>query len=379
MWLCASCASPLDLLEHDPEQPCPRCHGPVLLDARYRLERRLGAHGAGITYQGRRLSDDQLVAIKELSFKRLDSLKTQVNFEREARTLRQLHHEGIPAYLDDFVWGVGKHQAHYLIEEYIQGQTLDSELQNKRYDEAEALRTVEAICRVLTYLHELSPPVIHRDLKPENIMRRPDGRVVLLDFGATLEASLVDAGALSVAGTFGYMAPEQFMGQASPRSDLFAVGVIAVVLLSRAQPLTLLNEEHTLAWEPHLAHLSGPTKALLSRALARDPKARFESATELRRAARAARRALKHKDEHALALTSHANQLAPIKPREESLFGVLCLALGATTLSLPCLVLALGLGNTIIALCLVMFASILSIPFLPDRSAMAPEDELDRS
>jgi hypothetical protein len=122
---------------------------------------------------------------------------------------------------------------------------------------------------VLEYLHGLSPPVIHRDITPHNVMRRKsDGQLVLVDFGSVRDA-LVDPqiGGQTVTGTFGYMAPEQFYGKASPASDLYALGALAVALLSRRQPNALVDDQNRIAFRSHIA-VSAATAALLDRLLA---------------------------------------------------------------------------------------------------------------
>ena len=370
--LCASCASALEVEGSDhtrDEQPCPHCHGPRLLDGRYRLMEQLGAHGIGITYHAIHIEEQREVAIKELLFGRMDSFKSQELFEREARVLKELEHAGIPTYLEDFVWGIGKHQAHYLVEELIHGQTLAQELLERRYDEREILRMIEAICRILTYLHTRSPPIIHRDLKPENVMRRPDGSLVLLDFGAVKDAPQEAVGGVTIAGTFGYMAPEQLMGQANARSDLYALGVMAITMLTRKSPIELLDERHELQWS--LEHISAPTQALLGMLTARDQRARPVDATNARRAARAARKALSSPQPTTGALVSRGSTELERSPQQESIFGVVCLMLGVPLLSLPCMIMVIGWSNTIIFSSGLLLLAILSIPFLPERLTRA--------
>ncbi|MGK0362764.1 MAG: TM2 domain-containing membrane protein YozV, partial [Bradymonadia bacterium] len=155
----------------------------------------------------------------------------------------------------------------YLVQAFIEGPTLAKELKSRRYTEDEVLEILTSICDVLTYLHALQPPVIHRDLKPGNLVRRTDGALVLIDFGAVRDV-LRDPtlGGSTVAGTYGYMAPEQFSGDASPATDLYALGVLAIALLSRRDPLDLMKG-HRLDWQP-VVHASAATKALIEQLLA---------------------------------------------------------------------------------------------------------------
>ena len=228
---------------------------------------------------------------------------------------------------------------------------------------------IEAICRILTYLHTRSPPIIHRDLKPENVMRRPDGSLVLLDFGAVKDAPQEAVGGVTIAGTFGYMAPEQLMGQANARSDLYALGVMAITMLTRKSPIELLDERHELQWS--LEHISAPTQALLGMLTARDQRARPVDATNARRAARAARKALSSPQPTTGALVSRGSTELERSPQQESIFGVVCLMLGVPLLSLPCMIMVIGWSNTIIFSSGLLLLAILSIPFLPERLTRA--------
>jgi hypothetical protein len=131
---------------------------------------------------------------------------------------------------------------------------------------------------------------VHRDLKPKNLMRRADGALLLIDFGSVKDAlSDPQLGGSTVAGTFGYMAPEQFAGDACPRSDLYALGATAVALLARQEPRTLL-EGGRLVWRDRV-RVSAPTAALLEALLAVDPEDRPAGAGEVLRRIRALRAA----------------------------------------------------------------------------------------
>ncbi|MEZ4474291.1 MAG: protein kinase [bacterium] len=129
----------------------------------------------------------------------------------------------------------------YLVQEFVAGPTLAAELTRRRYTEDEVLAILDELAEVLAYLHRLMPPVVHRDLKLKNVIRRSsDQKLVLIDFGAVRDV-VADprVGGSTVAGTYGYMAPEQFRGEASPQSDLYALGVLGVVLLSAASLVDL--------------------------------------------------------------------------------------------------------------------------------------------
>ncbi|MCA9539052.1 MAG: protein kinase [Myxococcales bacterium] len=278
--LCAACGA-----ESATDGDCAACGEPVLLNRRYRLEAIVGRGAVGTTYRAHDQQTGQAVAVKEIPVRHADRDLLD-RLEREARILGELHHDRVPAYVAHFLIGAGKHRAFYLVQQFVDGATLAEEMKRRRYTEAEVLDVLDGVLELLGWLHALAPPVLHRDLQLKNVMRRKaDGALVLIDFGAVRDATRdPDMGDSVVVGTYGYMAPEQFRGRAEARSDLYSAGVIAVVLLSRTDPLELANTEHTLDWEPVVPHVSEPTRALLRALLATDPAHRPPTAREARAA-----------------------------------------------------------------------------------------------
>lgn len=276
--LCAACGHS----EYDSAILCSACGEDPRLDTRYRLIEVVGQGAVGTTYRAARLPDGAIFAVKELLVRRLDSFKTEELFRREAEALRTLQHPGIPRYVEEFVSGQGKQLGLYLVQEFVDGVTLGAEATQRRYDEPAVLGILAELADILAYLHGLRPPVIHRDLKLGNVMRRAaDGRLMLIDFGS-VRAVVEDqaAGGSTVAGTFGYMAPEQFSGHASPASDLYALGVTGAVLLSRREPHELLDTTNELCWQEAVA-ASPAVEGLLAELLERDPDDRAHDASEV--------------------------------------------------------------------------------------------------
>lgn len=239
--ICASCHG------ETARSPCDSCGDEPLLDERYRLEELLGSGASGMTFRATRIADEETVAIKELDWRKLDAMKTEELFTREAEVLRQLDHPGIPRYVETFTRESGRHVSAYLVQEFIDGGTLDDELLQRRYDLDDVLEIAEELLEIVAYLHARTPPVIHRDIKPKNIMRREAGDLVLIDFGSVRAVTKSEGGS-TVAGTIGYMAPEQLYGVAVPASDLFGVGALILSLLSRKDPSTYLGGTHGEAW-----------------------------------------------------------------------------------------------------------------------------------
>ncbi len=277
--LCASCGKEV-AKEAESADRCPLCEGPVLLAQKYRLVGILGRGANGVTYRAERIADGAVFAVKELPIGTAESVKALELFERETSVLRTLHHPAIPRHEDNFTFGEGKSTGLYLVQELIDGGTIAAEAEAERLAPADVWKIVAGLCDVLAYLHGRTPPVVHRDIKPANVMRRKDGSLVLIDFGSVRDAVRAQGGS-TVAGTFGYMAPEQLAGRASPASDLYAVGAMAAALLSRKEADALLDDEGRLDVRAH-ASLDNASLALLDELLTVSPKDRMHDAAVLR-------------------------------------------------------------------------------------------------
>lgn len=262
---CAKCG------ETTVDRPCRNCGGDPLLSGRFRLLEPLGRGTSGTTWRARREDTGALVALKEMNLHRANDRKTRELWRREVRVLEQLHHPQIPRFVESFEVGTGRSRRLCLVQELVPGRTLADEMQRRRYAEADVLEVAHGLLSVLAYLHGLQPPVVHRDIKPENVLRRDDGVLVLLDFGSVRDAVPdADLGGSTVAGTFGYMAPEQFRGEAGPASDYYALGGLMVTLLTRKAPRTLLDARGSMQWREH-CRVSDTTGGLVDALLAHDP------------------------------------------------------------------------------------------------------------
>ena len=256
-------------------EPCSHCGAPPRLDGRYRLLAALGRGGSGTTWKAEG-PEKQIVAIKSIPIELKAGPKARELVDREVRVLRELNHPGIPAYIEHVLLGDGN-AVLWLVQELIPGRTLADELEDHCYNPREVLAVVVELAAILDYLHDLSPPVIHRDIKPANVMRRPDGKLVLIDFGSVRDVAKGSLGGSTVAGTFGYMAPEQFAGDAEPRSDLYGLGALAVALLTRKEPQSLSDHANRLRWAEHTT-VPGGMHDLINRLVEPDLERRAPSA-----------------------------------------------------------------------------------------------------
>lgn len=226
----------------------------TLVQARYKIMDILGRGGSGITYRAEDAFTGRQVALKELSLKGLSDWKKLELFEREARVLKDLDHPAIPQYVDYFQVDTADNRLFYIAQEIAEGRSL-AELvaAGDRFSETEVERMAAAVLEVLQYLHGLNPPIIHRDIKPQNLIRGKDGRIYLVDFGA-VQMAYREATAFgsTVVGTYGYMAPEQFRGQAYPATDLYGLGATLLHLLTHQNPGDLPQKRLQIDFRPYV-------------------------------------------------------------------------------------------------------------------------------
>jgi tRNA A-37 threonylcarbamoyl transferase component Bud32 len=208
-----------------------------VVHGRYTVLRLLGKGAFGATYLVR---DDERFgascALKELQ-PQDESLdwKARELFEREARILAAIKHPRVPALHAYFI----ENERYYLVQALVEGSALDTALKESGpLTENEVRGIVVDALEVLKYLHHRDPPVVHRDIKPSNLIRDTEGRIHVIDFGAVREAlAAVPANSnATMIGTPGYAPLEQAMGHPVPSSDLHALGMTALHLLSDRGP-----------------------------------------------------------------------------------------------------------------------------------------------
>jgi serine/threonine protein kinase len=238
---------------------------------RYVVRGKLGEGAQGTTYEATDTQDGRAVAIKRFDVRGAGAWKDVELAEREVRVLSTLDHPLVPRYLDHFE----EDGALYLVMEKIEGETLDAIIRREgRLHEDEVRRFLACADRALTYLHGRASPVVHRDIKPRNVVRRPDGSYVLVDFGSVSEL-VRRRGSSTVAGTIGYMAPEQLQGRALPATDVYAVGGTALAALTGVEPETLPHKGLGVDVRTALRGFASPTMtAAIEQMLEPDPDRR---------------------------------------------------------------------------------------------------------
>jgi len=216
------------------------------IQGRYKVVQVLGKGAFATTYLCEDTADGAHVAIKAMRLTELDAWKSFELFEREAQVLESLTHHGIPRFHDVFREEAGDAPStFYLVQEHIEGRSLQQLLDSgARLSPPELTQLVLGILDVLDHLHTRSPPLYHRDIKPSNIIIRPMGAPVLIDFGSVCDGwREKDEQGSTVAGTHGYMPPEQYMGKVGATSDLYALGATLLHVITGKHPSSFPFED----------------------------------------------------------------------------------------------------------------------------------------
>jgi serine/threonine protein kinase len=220
-----------------------------ILAERYEVQRQLGKQTGRQTLLARDLQTQKLVVLKQLFLGSDFEWQDLKLFEREAETLKTLSHPAIPRYLDYLEIDEPDSKGFALVQTYVEGKTLEKHLTAGRtFSESEVKELAKSLLAILMYLHEQNQPVIHRDIKPSNILLHSRsgnsaGQVYLVDFGSVQNQAAKVGGTITVVGTYGYMAPEQFGGRSVPASDLYGLGATLIYLVTGLHPTELPQQD----------------------------------------------------------------------------------------------------------------------------------------
>ncbi|MEC4850461.1 MAG: serine/threonine-protein kinase, partial [Jaaginema sp. PMC 1079.18] len=236
-----------------------------ILNQRYQLDKQISHKGARHTFLATDLTTQQPVIVKILLFGTDFQWQEYKLFERGSQTLQHLDHPHIPRYLDYFDVTLNEVQGFAQVQRYIEAPSIQEHLDRGRsFSEAEICQIARQLLDILVYLQQLHPPILHRDIKPSNILLgersgHSAGQVYLVDFDSVKSHSTTPAGqTMTIVGTYGYMAPEQFGGKAYPASDLYGLAATLVAIASGKAPSDLPQKEFRINFErevnlsPHL-------------------------------------------------------------------------------------------------------------------------------
>ncbi|MEG3895917.1 MULTISPECIES: serine/threonine-protein kinase [unclassified Microcoleus] len=233
-----------------------------ILAERYEVQRQLGKQTGRQTLLARDLQTQELVVIKQLFLGSDFEWQDLKLFEREAETLKALDRPAIPRYLDYLEIDEPDTKGFALVQTYVEGKTLEEHLRSGRtFSENEVKELAKSLLEILIYLHEQNPPVIHRDIKPSNILLHSRsghsvGQVYLVDFGSVQNQAAKFGGTITVVGTYGYMAPEQFGGRSVPASDLYGLGATLIYLVTGLHPAELPQQDLRIQFADRVTHLN---------------------------------------------------------------------------------------------------------------------------
>ncbi|WCN78741.1 serine/threonine-protein kinase [Micromonospora sp. LH3U1] len=268
----------------------------VVLSGRYRLDERVATGGMGDVWRASDLILGRQVAVKVLLPALVSDPDFIARFRAEARIMAALRHPGIVQVFDcgaDDLPDGGR--ADYLVMEFVAGEPLSKRIETAgRLDVAETMSIVAQAAAALNAAHRGG--IVHRDVKPSNLLVQEDGTVVLVDFGVARSTDITSITSTNaVPGTALYMAPEQAAGRpVSGATDIYALGAVTYCCLTGSPPFTGDNPlqvavRHLDDEPPELPHdIPEAVRALVSRALAKDPLDRFTSGAAMAEAARTA-------------------------------------------------------------------------------------------
>ncbi|MDX2100186.1 MAG: serine/threonine-protein kinase [Leptolyngbyaceae cyanobacterium bins.59] len=215
-----------------------------VLGERYEIREELGRQVGRRTFLAQDLQTQTPVVLKVLWLGEDFDWQELKLFQREGEILKSLSHPAIPRYLD-YLEIKTPEKGFVLVQSYVEGRSLEQHLQTGRtFSEEEVRELAKALLEILMDLHRRQLPVIHRDLKPSNILLtnrsgNSVGQVYLVDFGSVQTLAAREGGTLTIVGTYGYMPPEQFGGQAYAASDLYSLGATLIYLVTGLHPAEL--------------------------------------------------------------------------------------------------------------------------------------------
>ncbi len=264
--------------------------GKVICD-RYRVIEALGKGGFGQTFlveDNNRFNERCVLKVFAPSVNSAAALeKAKELFNREAEVLYRLEHPQIPKFREWFM----ELPTLYLVQDYVEGQTYQALMRQRQqpFSETEAISFLKQSLPILDYIH--SRGMVHRDISPDNLMQRScDRKPMLIDFGGVKEitASLghfgreIPSGGITLIGKPGYAPEEQIrLGRVSPSSDIYALGVTALVLLVGQEPQEFFDANTcTFKWQPFI-NLSPGFAAVLEKMVASHAVKRYRSAAHV--------------------------------------------------------------------------------------------------
>lgn len=250
-----------------------------VIDGKYKILNKVGQGGMSVVYLAMNERANKQWAVKEIRKDGVSNYEVvKQNLIAETDILKRLDHPNLPSIIDV----IDCEDTFLIVMDYIEGRPLSDALKNEGAQPQEkVIEWAKQICDVLGYLHSRKPPIIYRDMKPSNVMLKPDGNIMIIDFGTAREyksASIADTTCL---GTQGYAAPEQFggHGQTDGRTDIYCLGATLYHLITGHNPCLPPYEMYPIRqWNPTL---SSGLEEIILKCTQKNPNDRYQSCAEL--------------------------------------------------------------------------------------------------
>ena len=250
-----------------------------VIDGKYKILNKIGQGGMSIVYLAMNERANKQWAIKEIRKDAMsDSDITLQSLKNEIEMLKNLSHPNLPSIVDIIDYD----DVLLIVMDYIEGNTLSRAVKDYGAQSQEfVIEWAKQLCNVLGYLHSQNPPIIYRDLKPGNIMLKPDGTIVLIDFGTARQYKQDNIEDTTCLGTRGYAAPEQFggQGQTDARTDIYCLGSTMYHLVTGKNPSEPPYEMYPIRyWN---GTLSQGLEQIILKCTQLDPDKRYQNCAQL--------------------------------------------------------------------------------------------------
>lgn len=251
-----------------------------LVDGKYKILSEIGHGGMSVVYMAINEKANKTWAVKEVRKDgKMDFNTVRQGLMAEIETLKKLKHPNLPSIVDV----IEDEDSFIIVMDYIEGRSLDKIIEeNGAQPESFVVEWAKQLCDVFGYLHSRTPPIIYRDMKPANIMLKPDGNIMVIDFG-TAKNYEIDLGETTGIGTIGYAAPEQYigsgLGRTDARTDIYCLGITMYHLLTNVDPCkNLISDKSIRSVNPSLSH---GLDAIIQKCTQYQPSDRYQSCAEL--------------------------------------------------------------------------------------------------
>lgn len=253
----------------------------TLIDGKYKILSEIGHGGMSVVYLAinEKVNKTWAVKVVRKSGASTDEATARNGLITEIETLKSIKHPMLPSIVDV----IEDDDQYIVVMDYIEGRSLDKIIQEKGpQSEKTVVKWASQLCEVIGYLHDQTPPIIYRDMKPANIMLKPDGNLMIIDFGTAKKYEFQE-GVTQGIGTYGYAPPECFAGghlRSDRRSDIYSMGMTFFNMLTGEYPFHDPKEECVSVRKINPL-LSTGFEEIIAKCTQRDPDMRYQNCEEL--------------------------------------------------------------------------------------------------